>query len=97
DAIVATDDFLAFGALRALSEKDQLADGQPTIPVYGFNNSIRGRYQHPSLSSVDINPEQLGYHATRLLIEHIQDGNGETAHQIVDTSVIHRETSLKPQ
>ena len=100
DAVVATDDFLAFGALRALSESGQIADSQPpgspaAIPVYGFNNSIRGRYQHPSLASVDINPEQLGYHATRLLIEHIQDINGETSHQIVDTSVIHRETSLK--
>ncbi len=90
DAVVATDDFLAFGALRALSETSS-AD----IPLYGFNNSIRGRYQTPSLASVDIHPEQLGYHATRLLIESIQDTSGEPTHQIVDTSVIHRSTSLK--
>ncbi len=89
DAVVATDDFLAFGALRALSENQGL-----DIPVYGFNNSIRGRYQHPSLASVDIHPEQLGYHSTRLLINCIQDTNSEPTHQIVDTSVIHRATSL---
>lgn len=94
DAVVATDDFLAFGALRALAESGQLPGGHNAIPVYGFNNSIRGRYQHPSLASVDIHPEQLGYHGTRLLIECIQDSNGEPMHQIVDTSVIHRETSL---
>ncbi|HKK65118.1 MAG TPA: LacI family DNA-binding transcriptional regulator [Clostridia bacterium] len=87
DAVVATDDFLAFGALRALSEADI-----QNIPVYGFNNSIRGRYQHPSLASVDIHPEQLGYQATRVLIDSIQDSRSEAAHQIVDTSVIHRST-----
>lgn len=102
DAVVATDDFLAFGALRALAESGQIAASKSpgshtAIPVYGFNNSIRGRYQHPSLASVDIHPEQLGYHATRLLINCIQDSNGETSHQIVDTSVIHRETSLKAE
>lgn len=89
DAVVATDDFLAFGALRALSDTPSAG-----IPLYGFNNSIRGRYQHPSLASVDIHPEQLGYHATRLLIENIQDTTGGPIHQIVDTSVIHRATSL---
>jgi DNA-binding LacI/PurR family transcriptional regulator len=87
EAVVATDDFLAFGSLQALQEQEL-----SQVPVYGFNNSIRARYQRPSLASVDIHPEELGYHAARLLIESIQNPQLEAKHQIVATSLIHRET-----
>jgi LacI family transcriptional regulator len=88
DAVVATDDFLAFGAMRALEER-----GLEQTAVVGFNNSVRGAYQRPSLSSVDIHPERLGYEAARLLIDSIQDELSPPSHQIVEATVIHRETS----
>jgi DNA-binding LacI/PurR family transcriptional regulator len=88
DAAVAADDFLAFGALRALEER-----GLHDTALVGYNNSVRGKFQRPSLSSVDIHPEKLGYEAARLVIESLQDGPPQPAHQIVDTTIVHRETS----
>ena len=88
DAVTAADDFLAFGALRALEEA-----GLQETALVGYNNSVRGMFQRPSLSSVDIHPERLGYEAARLLIDSLQDGPPQPAHQIVDASVVHRETS----
>lgn len=92
DAVVAADDFLAFGVLRALGDRE-LTD----VAVVGFNNSIRGLYQSPSLSSVDIHPEALGYHAARILIDYLQDGKQKITHQIVETTIVHRETTLTHQ
>jgi DNA-binding LacI/PurR family transcriptional regulator len=88
EAVVAADDFLAFGALQVLEEA-----GLHETALVGYNNSVRGRFQRPSLSSVDIHPEQLGYEAARLLIDSLQDGPPQPAHQIVDASVVHRQTS----
>ncbi len=88
DAVVAIDDFFAFGVLKAIQER-----GLSGISVVGFNNSIRSRYQRPLLSSVDINPEELGYQATKILIDALQDKKGEPNHRIVDTTIIHRETT----
>ncbi|MCF7944375.1 MAG: LacI family transcriptional regulator [Spirochaetia bacterium] len=89
DAVIAIDDFLAFGVMKALKEKNL-----EHVSVIGFNNSVRARYQHPSLSSVDIHPEELGYQAAELLIDSLQNTAAEARHKIVDTTIIHRETSL---
>jgi len=90
DAIVAVDDFLCFGILRALEEK-----GNTTTAVAGFNNTVRGRYQTPSLTSVDINPEILGASAAKLLIDSLQAGKAASNHTIVDTRIVERDTTLR--
>ncbi|MDA3812222.1 MAG: LacI family DNA-binding transcriptional regulator [Spirochaetaceae bacterium] len=87
EAIAAADDFLAFGAMKALKEKGI------ELPIVGFNNSTRSALQSPTLSSVDINPVQLGEHAAELLIKSLQNKVIPFKNVIVGTRLIERETT----
>jgi DNA-binding LacI/PurR family transcriptional regulator len=88
DGVVAADDYLGFGAIRALKEADLGGTA-----VIGFNNTLRGRYQSPSLTSVDVNPLELGRNATEILINDIHNGASTPKHRIVETYIIERETT----
>ncbi|MCP4134889.1 MAG: LacI family transcriptional regulator [bacterium] len=88
EAVAAADDFLAFGALKAMKEADI------NLPIAGFNNSPRGSLQSPTLSSVDINPLSLGQNAAELLIKTLQKEQLPTKHIIVETQLIERETTI---
>jgi len=88
DAVVTTDDHIAFGVLEALENA-----GAGTVAVVGFNNTLRGRYQRPTLSSVDVNPAALGAGAAGLLIDHVRGVGEPVDHRIVDTVLIERETT----
>lgn len=87
-AVVTTDDLLAFGAIRKLSELNN-----KSIAIAGFNNTPLSVYQTPSLSSVDINAEKLGYSAAKLLIERLNGETMQTNHFIIDTNFIEREST----
>ncbi|MCX7884396.1 MAG: LacI family transcriptional regulator [Caloramator sp.] len=88
-AVVTTDDLLAFGALKAINERiDQ------KIAIVGFNNTPLAVYQNPPLSSVDINAEELGYNAAKLLIGKLENELLSTNHYIVDTKFIERESTI---
>ncbi|NLK21848.1 MAG: LacI family transcriptional regulator [Epulopiscium sp.] len=92
-AIVTTDDLIAFGVLKAIKEKDM---GE--VLVAGFNNTSLAPYQTPSLSSVDIKAEKIGYYATKLLINKLESSieKGEIAtHYIIETNFIERESTQK--
>ena len=89
-AIVTTDDLIAFGALKALRE-----EGIDDISVIGFNNTPLAAYQHPTLSSVDINAEKLGSFAARLLIKHLENRDDGINSYIIDTKFVERESSGK--
>lgn len=87
-AVVTTDDLLAIGAIKAINEENM-----KNIAVVGFNNSQLGQYQSPTLATVDINAEKLGYHATRLLIDNLEDDDSDNnRHYIVDTVFVERES-----
>lgn len=87
-AIVTTDDLLAFGAMKCLEERLH-----NKIPIVGFNNTPLSVYQTPPLSSVDINPEKLGYYAAKLLIQKLKDEEMPFRNYIVETNLIERESS----
>ena len=88
DVVVTTDDLIAFGVLKALAEKKK-----NEILVVGFNNTPLAEYQTPTLSSVDINSEKLGYHAAQLLIDKLEKKSKNINHYIVDTKLIEREST----
>lgn len=88
DAVVTTDDLIAFGALKAINEK-----GLKKIAVVGFNNTPLAAYQSPTLSSVDIKAEELGYHAAQLLINKLENKKNVKEHYIVETKFIEREST----
>jgi DNA-binding LacI/PurR family transcriptional regulator len=89
DAVVTTDDYIAFGVLDALSEA-----GLHDVAVVGFNNTLRGRYQSPTLTSVDVNPAALGAGAAALLIDSVAGVEGLSDHRIVETVLIERDSTL---
>ncbi len=88
DAIVATDDILALGVLRALREA-----GTEHIAVLGVNNLPSGGRETPTLSSIETNAETLGYSAAELLIDAVEGRISAPAHRIVETELIHREST----
>ncbi|WP_211213999.1 LacI family DNA-binding transcriptional regulator [Sediminispirochaeta bajacaliforniensis] len=88
EAFAAADDLLALGALQYMEEENI------RLPIIGFNNTIKGSIQHPTLSSVDILPDQLGIQAAELLIKRLKNEPLSTNFRIVDTCLIERETTL---
>lgn len=89
-AVVTTDDLLAFGANKVLREM-KLKD----ISLVGFNNTPLAEYQYPSLSSVDINANKLGYYAAKILIKKLENKELISNHYIVETNLVERESTDK--
>lgn len=89
DAFLTTDDTLAIGVERTLSEVHHSHD----VAVIGFNNTQVAPYVRPSLSSVEINAELLGFQAAKLLIHTLEGKPIHTNHILVAAKFIERESS----
>ncbi|MBE6054966.1 MAG: LacI family transcriptional regulator [Clostridium sartagoforme] len=89
-AIVATDDLLAFGVQEILNKR-----GLGDISIVGFNNIPMSEHQNPPLSSVDINAEELGFYATKLIINKLEKRDNNNISYIIDTKLIKRESIRK--
>jgi DNA-binding LacI/PurR family transcriptional regulator len=89
DAIVGTDDLVAYGAYRAAVDS-----GYPQVAVAGFNNSPLSIYTNPTISTVDINAEKLGAYAAELLIKKLNKETMDDNHIIVETNYIERQSTL---
>lgn len=86
-AVVTTDDLLGFGVLKYIRENDL------KVKVTGFNNITLSAYQIPSLTSVDIKAEDLGYNAAKLLIKSLEGIENTVNHYIVGTNLIERDST----
>ena len=86
-AIIAQDDLIAFGTLKALN-----SNRIDNVSVVGFNNSQLAEFQNPPLASIDINSTELGYYAAKVLIEYLENNNVQVNHYIVDSKLIERES-----
>ncbi|MCB2360061.1 LacI family DNA-binding transcriptional regulator [Clostridium estertheticum] len=89
-AVVTTDDLIAFGASKAISE----VAGQH-ISIIGFNNTPIAAFRNPTLSSVDINSEKLGYYAVKLLINKLENEKQDINNYIIDTKLVERDSTKK--
>lgn len=89
NAFITTDDLLAFGVQKAIKELEF-----NDISVVGFNNSPLAHYKNPSLSSVDINSEKLGFYAAKLLIDKLE-GKKSREYHVIETNFIERESTKK--
>lgn len=87
DAVFTTDDVLAIGVMKKL--KEEKVEG---ITVTGFNDIPLATYQTPTLSSVNIKAQELGYWATKLLINSLEGINNPNKHFIVDCEFIKRDS-----
>lgn len=88
-AIITTDDLLAFGVRNLLNEKNI-----KNISLVGFNDTKLDKYQNPPLASVNINADELGYYATKLLIDKLDKNDTRNNHYIVKTEFIERESFI---
>lgn len=89
DAIVGTDDTIAYGAFQAVLDQT----GRE-IAVAGFNNTTLARYHRPAISSVDVNSEELGHVAAEMLIDSIENPDLKPRKLIVEATYIERESTL---
>lgn len=87
-AILATDDLLALGAIKAIKRAGLKIPGD--ISIISFNNIPAAEFLTPPLTSVDINPFELGYEATELLFQCLENTKSTYQARIVPTILIER-------
>jgi DNA-binding LacI/PurR family transcriptional regulator len=86
--MVTCDDLQAIGAMKALHES-----GMGDMAITGFNNTPLGNFQHPRLTSVDVNADKLGFYAAKLLIDNLRGIKGAPTHYIVPTLLVEKEST----
>lgn len=89
-AILATDDLLALGAIKAIKKAGLKIPRD--ISIISFNNIPAAEFLTPPLTSVDINPFELGYEATELLFQCLENKKPTSQARIVPTKLIERES-----
>ncbi len=72
DAVVATDDVVAYGVISAFMEKGIRVPED--IMVAGFNNSLLSRQCTVPITSVEIHANRLGEEAVDIIMENIKTG-----------------------
>lgn len=82
-AIIAVNDRMALGAVQAL--RDARVDVPREMSVTGFDNLDLARHLHPTLTSVEQNPEKLMNRAGELLLAQLQVSPGALAASAVET------------
>jgi LacI family transcriptional regulator len=94
DGVFATNDWRAYGALIALSERNIKVPGQ--VKIVGFDDITISRYCYPPLSTIQQNTELLCDKASNLLLS-LMEGthiNNDIRHITIPVSLIQRETSM---
>ncbi len=91
DAVIATDDLVAMGTLRAFRT---LGINVPEdIALASFNNSMLSKYSEISLTSVDINSATLGKEAMELVVNAIE--NGVKGNKVITPYTIYKRRSTE--
>jgi len=92
-ALVVADDFMALGVLNTL---DELGIRVPEdISIVSFNNVLLAEMSKPPLTSVDINILDLGYQASKSLIQKIENNNEPTKRIIISHNLVERHSCSK--
>lgn len=88
-ALIASEDILAAGALKALAEAGIGVPGK--ISVIGYNNSVIAQCTTPALTSIDNKVEYISSTAVNLLISAI-NGKEVQTRTVEKAELIHRES-----
>lgn len=93
-AIIVADDFMALGVLNTL---DELGIRVPEdISIVSFNNVLLAEMAKPPLTSVDINIFELGYQASKNLIQMIENNSEPVKRIIIPHKLIERFSCSEP-
>lgn len=91
DAIFAVSDTLAIGAIRGL--RDAGLSVPDAVSVVGFDNIPIGTMVEPQLTTVEQPMRQLGETAARLLLQRLEDPDGEARGVLLDHRLVVRESA----
>lgn len=94
DAIFASSDKMAFGALRALRATGHRIPDD--VAVIGFDDLEAASTTQPSLTTVRQPIRQTGVTATEVLLEIIENGDGPARRVILSTELVVRESCGAP-
>ncbi|QSO49075.1 LacI family DNA-binding transcriptional regulator [Alicyclobacillus mengziensis] len=87
-AVLASDDVLAFGAMRAAGELGySLPDD---MAIVGFNDIRLAELANPALTSVRVHMHDLGVAAAGLLVERVKNPGAPPSERIVPTELVIR-------
>lgn len=89
-ALVVADDLMALGILNTLHEMGISVPGQ--ISIVSFNNLLLSEVSRPPLTSVDISIYQLGFQATKTLIDIVSDSDEPIKRITIPHKMIVRQT-----
>lgn len=92
DAVVATDDVVAYGVVSAFME-DGLRVPED-IMVAGFNNSLLSRQCTVPITSVEIHADLLGAQAVNVILENINKGEQQEK-RIVPHTILKRKSTFE--
>ena len=90
-AVLAADDLMAFGAMRAIKESGLSIPKD--IAVVGFNDTTLSSFIEPPLTSVEIFVYDLGYNASEILLSQLEEETEQKTHIIIPTKLIIRKSS----
>ncbi|WP_251840105.1 LacI family DNA-binding transcriptional regulator [Oceanitalea stevensii] len=92
DAVVAANDLLAIGAIRAAGERGLTVPGD--LAVTGMDDTDIGRVFQPSLTSVSLGSGRRGHLAAELVLGLVDDGEERGRYLTVGPELIVRESSV---
>ena len=91
DAILATSDYSALGALLVAREKNISIPDE--LAIVGFANEPFTEFLSPSLSTIDQSAQEMGYEAAKILIDEIENRNKQIVEKIISSKLIIRQSS----
>lgn len=95
DAIFASYDRLAFGALLAARARGVSVPGDLLLAMTATESS-RGQSSGPSVTALDLRPDRIGQRAIELLID-LVEGRADRGHILVPTRLIARTSTKRPR
>ncbi|MGB3260022.1 LacI family DNA-binding transcriptional regulator [Paenisporosarcina sp.] len=87
-ALVVADDLIALGVLNTLLEMN--ISVPEDMSIISFNNVLFTELSHPPLTSVEINIFEIGYQASKSMIQLLENPNEPVKRIIVDHEIIKR-------
>ncbi|WP_024287423.1 LacI family DNA-binding transcriptional regulator [Cellulomonas sp. KRMCY2] len=95
DAIVAANDLLAIGAIKAARELGLRVPQD--VAITGMDDTEIGRVFQPSLSSVSLRSSERGRAAAELLLGRLEEPGRPSRRAFVEPTLMARESTLEPE
>ena len=93
DAIYATLDRLALGALRAAQARSIPVPDE--LLIAGLSDSEAARHAQPPLTTLGLHPDKIGQHAVTMLIALVEGRSAPQRHRLVPTQLIPRASTAR--